>query len=385
MSVERRLRVGIVGVGSVAQAVYLPLLARHEQRFEVAGICDLSVATRDAVAQRHRLPRDACFPGLEQMLDDGRLDALIVLASGSHGEPALAGLRAGLHVLCEKPLAYTLAEADALAETSAASGARLMLAYMKLYDPAVVRARQIAAQRPPARAWQVTVLHPPGATQLEHVGLLRNPEAIPVEAQLRTAAAEAELLRRALGGEAAAALGTLYSNVLLGSLVHDLAVLRFLGSDLERVDYAERWPADTWPPSVLVQARLGNGEAVTIAWHYLERYPAYREEVRRHDEAGSISLIFPSPYLLHAPTELSVTEHEPQAEVRFALRSTQEAFEEQLLAFHRFVVDGTPPPAGIPEGRAEIMACQRIAAAIAERERIAIGGEAAASAVRQQR
>ncbi len=45
-----------------------------------------------------------------------------------------------------------------------------------------------------------------------------------------------------------------------------------------------------------------------IRWHCLARYPAYRESLAAHHAEGSISLTFPSPYRLHAPTELAVTD-----------------------------------------------------------------------------
>ena len=48
--------------------------------------------------------------------------------------------------------------------------------------------------------------------------------------------------------------------------------------------------------------RLADGTRVTIGWHFLEDYPAYREDVRFHHVGGSVELTFPSPYRLHEPT-----------------------------------------------------------------------------------
>ena len=57
--------------------------------------------------------------------------------------------------------------------------------------------------------------------------------------------------------------------------------------------------------------------------------------------------------------------------------SVAEAFENELLAFHALVVDGTSPAAGLIEGRADIVTCQRAVRAIAGRTGTPIGGEAA--------
>ena len=141
------LRIGVVGLGVVAQAVHLPLLAKHPDLFTVAAVCDVSKATRGAVGARLGVEERRQFSSAEELLAGGELDAIAILTQGSHGALAAAAARAGLAVFCEKPLAYTLAEADELA----ALDPRLMLGYMKLYDPAVER-RTAAPRRPSGRA-----------------------------------------------------------------------------------------------------------------------------------------------------------------------------------------------------------------------------------------
>jgi myo-inositol 2-dehydrogenase / D-chiro-inositol 1-dehydrogenase len=374
----RRVRLGVVGLGAVAQAVHLPLVAKRPDLFEVAAVCDLSAALTGLVAERFGLHRAGRHRSVEELLDGGGLDAVLLLTSGSHGETAAALLGRGLPVLCEKPLAYTVAEADALAALDGRDQARLQLGYMKLYDPAVQRARrELVARRPALRAVEVTVLHPSSAAQLAHAGLAGPalsdvPDATLHELRRRSAV----LLERALG-PAPEELGRLYTEVLLGSLVHDLAVVRLLAGDPERVDHADTWPEGRWPPSVAVDAVLPGEVRLGLRWHYLDRYPAYREEIRLHHELGSIALAFPSPYLLHAPTVLTVTDRDGDAERTAAVRSTVEAFEQQLVAFHRMVSDGTAPLAGAADGRADIVTCQRIARRLAAGRGIELAGEAA--------
>jgi len=362
------LRLGLVGLGTVAQAVHLPLLAKLRDVFLTSAVCDLSAATCEAIGDRFGIPAARRYATPEALLGDDDLDAVAILSSGSHGALAEAAARRGLAVFCEKPLAYTVAEADALG----ALEPRLMLAYMKLYDPAVQRARTLLRDRPAARSVEVTVLHPPSESQLSHVGLLPAPVDIEPDRLGRLRAEEATLVERALGA-VPAELGLLYTDVLLGSVVHDLAVIRYLlGGPLE-LEYADRW--DT---SVALAGRLGSGARVSIRWHYLENYPAYREEVDVHDAAGSISVTFPAPYLLHAPAVLrAVDDAGDGSEHVSETRSTAEAFERQWLAFADFAAGGPAPYAGIAEGREDIAVCQRAAALLAARLGIEIGGEAA--------
>jgi myo-inositol 2-dehydrogenase / D-chiro-inositol 1-dehydrogenase len=372
-SATQPLRLGVIGLGAVAQAVHLPLLAKHPDLFRPVAVCDLSAATRDRVGDRLGLPETRRFARAEDLIAAGDLDAVAIMTSGSHAALALAASRAGLAVFCEKPLAYTRADADELA----AEDPRLMLGYMKLYDPAVERARELLAGRPTARSVEVTVLHPPSPPQLAHAGLLPPPTDIEPSSIEQLGAAERELVERALG-PVPADFGLLYSEVLLGSVVHDLAVVRYLTGGPLAFDYADAWPAAGDASSVALLGQLSSGTRVSIRWHYLEAYPAYREEVRVHDEQGTIALTFPSPYLLHAPTVLTVVEGDGGAERVSETRSTVEAFEQQWLAFAAFANGGAGPRSGIAEGRLDIVSCQGAAAVLGDRLGITVGGEAAA-------
>jgi hypothetical protein len=97
-----------------------------------------------------------------------------------------------------------------------------------------------------------------------------------------------------------------------------------------------------------------------------------------HDERGSVELAVPAPYLLHAPTVLTVTDADAEAERISRTRSTVEAFESQWLAFEALVREGAAPRAGIDEGREDVLVCQAAARVLAARSDHVIGGEAAA-------
>jgi predicted dehydrogenase len=367
------IRIGVVGLGAVAQAVHLPLLQKHPDRFRISALCDVSRETRDGVATRYGVDEEHRFAGAEELFDKGDLDAVAILTSGSHASLAGAAATAGLAVFCEKPLAYSVAEIDELASVDPV----LQLGYMKVYDRAVERAAAVLADRPASRSIEVTVLHPPAGPQLAHAGLLPPAGDVGAEARERLAEEEAAALERALGS-APPWLAEVYADILLGSIVHDLAVIRTLaGSGLE-IDDAGVWPFESTEGSVALQGRLPNGSRVSIRWHYLEHYPAYREEVRVHDDHGSVELVFPAPYLLYAPTVLTVVDADDEAERVVHTRSTVEAFERQWLAFESLVRTGELPRAGIEEGREDVLVCQSAARVLAARHDVEIGGEAAA-------
>ena len=95
---SRRVRVGVVGLGAVAQAVHLPLLDRVPREFEIGAIDDLSRSLVDSIGDRYRVPASERYLGIDALLESRAIDALVILTSGSHGSATVAGLDRGLPV-----------------------------------------------------------------------------------------------------------------------------------------------------------------------------------------------------------------------------------------------------------------------------------------------
>ena len=383
------VRLGVLGLGAVAQAVHLPLAARRPELFRLAAIADLSRGLCDLLGERYNVPPSRRFGSLEELLAAGGLDAVMILARGSHARQVAAAAAAGLPVLCEKPLAYTMAEADDLIARGAAP--TVLLGYMKQYDPAVAAARAALAGIDDVRSVDVAVLHPTGASQLALARVVPPPAPLPARAQQEADEEDRLLGSAALGEGYDEQLWRAYRGALVSSLAHDLSVLRSLRQRPLDVEFADIWRQVSapggrdpgrdrrsfgdQPPSIQAGGRLAGGGRYTLAWHYLPDFPAYRETVRVVHGRGSVELVFPSPYLLHAPTELRITSLDGAAERIDYRRSTEEAFEVQLEAFARLVRDGARPYSGLAEGRADIGWCQSIVAAFAERAGVPVGGE----------
>lgn len=370
-----RVRVAVAGLGAVAQAVHLPLLARRDDLFAISALCDLSPSRTATTAARYGVPEQARFSTVEQMLESGGFDALLLLTSGSHGLDALQAVRRGVPVFCEKPLAYSRAEAQAIIDAAGPGGPRLQVGYMKQYD---VGTQQLAAALSgidDVRSVDVEVLHPADGAQLAFANLpVPADDADPgTLAGLRSR--DDAMLGKALGGTTDA-VRALYSGVVLGSVIHDLSLVRMLVGSPERIDHVQLWPHDAAPGSVEVSATLPGAARLSLRWHFLHDYPAYRETVTVHHGRGSLALTFPSPYLLNAPTELLVVDGVGGGERRSVHRSVVEEFEQELIGFHAMVTDGVPPLSGPVEGLADIVTGQRIVRAWCEQQSLPIGGEA---------
>lgn len=379
------LRIAVVGLGGVAQSVHLPLLARRWDLFEIAAVVDLSTDRTARVGRRHGVTAERRFTDLGALLravaDGLPLDGVLLATSGSHGGDLLRLARAGLPVLCEKPVALSTAEVDAVEDELRERGrdprTAVLVGYMKEHDPAVRRAREeLAGTR--LRAVTVEVLHPADDAQLGFARLLPPAEDVAPEVIAALRRSTDEAVSRAVGAGTTGPLRTLYPNVVLGSIVHDIALLRHLAGGITAVDSAVHWGGS--PGSVEVTGEVGAGARLHIGWHFLPDYPDYRETVTFHHEDGSVRLTFAVPYLLNVATELVVTSRADDAggESRTVLRwSQQEAFENELLAFHAMVTRGAPASSGLAEGRADLRTGQRVLAALARRQGVALGGEAA--------
>lgn len=133
------IRIGVIGCG-----YWGPLHIRVFREIEdvaVTGVADLSAARLDHVAAIH--------PGLyttqdaEELLA-GRIDAVVIATpAGTHASVAALALRAGKHVLIEKPLATSVAEAEAIAALAEQSGRRLMVGHTFVYHAAVRALRDL--------------------------------------------------------------------------------------------------------------------------------------------------------------------------------------------------------------------------------------------------
>src|SRR3954447_4714807 len=75
-SARARLRIGIAGLGAVAQAVHLPLLARLAHTVEIAALCGLSPGLLAALGDRYLVPADARFESVDALLDGASIEGL---------------------------------------------------------------------------------------------------------------------------------------------------------------------------------------------------------------------------------------------------------------------------------------------------------------------
>lgn len=374
----RPIRIGLAGLGLIAQAVHIPRLATLRDRFEITHVCDLSQRLGEVIADA--LPGDVrASTDVQALLQDPDLDAVLILTSGAHAEEALAALRAGKHVFVEKPLCTTLAEADVLATAAQDAERVLQVGYMKMHDPLIEPARVALSGLGQPRSVRFSVLHPDHDLQTAHLRVQRfgDVDQIALGRARRdlTAAVEEAV------GDVPPRLRQLYGGVLLSSLIHQLSVLRALGLGLPvDITYAQ---AETGEDNgglghVLVLGRLGDGARLEISWQGLGAYPSYVEDIEVLSGTARMRLRLASPYAPGPPPELRIDRGIGGGSGTESLQPVgDDGLQRQLISFHEAVTAGAPVVADVAGARADIECLQAIVAAVAAGDGLAVGGEAA--------
>jgi predicted dehydrogenase len=128
-----KARVGIVGLGWIAQVIHLPILAKQPD-VELIAVCDRERAKANFVAEKFGVKR--FYTDVNQMLANEGLNALIVATStDAHQEVTTTALRAGCDVLVEKPIARHYAEAVAMADVAKETKKKLMVGMNHRFRP----------------------------------------------------------------------------------------------------------------------------------------------------------------------------------------------------------------------------------------------------------
>ncbi|MFW6154434.1 MAG: Gfo/Idh/MocA family protein [Planctomycetota bacterium] len=140
---ERTIRWGVLGASRIAQKKHIPAAAEATD-VEIVAIASRDQARADAYAAEFDLP--AAYGSYDPLLADPAVDAvLITLPNSLHAEWTIKAARAGKHVLCEKPLATTAADARAMFTAADEAGVVLMEGFWIRFHPQLPFIRETIA------------------------------------------------------------------------------------------------------------------------------------------------------------------------------------------------------------------------------------------------
>ncbi len=142
MTARAPVRVGIVGCGSIARSAHVPGLLASE-RAELAGFASRTRASAEATAEGCGSPAPI-YDDWRELVEREDVDAITICSPNAfHRDQAVAAAKAGKHVLVEKPVAVSAAEADEMIAAAQQARVVLQVAHNLRYVPAVLAARDV--------------------------------------------------------------------------------------------------------------------------------------------------------------------------------------------------------------------------------------------------
>ena len=136
----KTIKLGLIGAGGISQAHCRTIASIDGAEF--IAVSDLVVANVERAKERWGI--ENTFTDYNEMLKMDELDAVFVCTpTGVHAPPTVAALKAGKHVLCEKPMEATLDAATEMVGTAHETGKILMVALKLRYSPQVIKAKAI--------------------------------------------------------------------------------------------------------------------------------------------------------------------------------------------------------------------------------------------------
>lgn len=141
---NQSVRYAVAGLGRVSQSGVLPAFEQTDNS-ELCALVSRDEAKRSRFAKRYGVEVTGGLEDLERVLTESKADALyIATASAAHRGLTERAARAGVHVLCEKPMAPTVEDCQAMIASCKAARVRLMVAYRLHFDEASLDAIAIA-------------------------------------------------------------------------------------------------------------------------------------------------------------------------------------------------------------------------------------------------
>ena len=141
---RKKIRYAVVGLGHIAQIAVLPAFKHARRNSELTALVSGNRKKLDVLGKRYRVPHIAWYDQYDDLMRSGAIDAVyIALPNSLHAEYSIRAAEAGVHVLCEKPMAVTSKECAAMIQAARSHKTKLMIAYRLHFEAANLQALQI--------------------------------------------------------------------------------------------------------------------------------------------------------------------------------------------------------------------------------------------------
>ena len=142
---RKQIRYAVVGLGHIAQVAVLPAFANARRNSSLAALVSGDPLKLEELGKKYGVEKRFSYEQYDVLLKSGDVDAVyLALPNSLHCEYAVRAARAGIHVLCEKPLAVTEEECERMGAAAREAGVKLMAAYRLHFERANLEAVETA-------------------------------------------------------------------------------------------------------------------------------------------------------------------------------------------------------------------------------------------------
>lgn len=330
------VKVGLIGLGEVAQIIHLPILQSLGDKYEIAALCDISPTLLNAMGDRYSVEHR--YTDAMELVRQPDLDAVFVLNSDEyHAECAIGALSNKKHVLIEKPMCLTERDADAIIEARDAAGVQVMVGYMRRFAPAYLQAMEEVKELGEIRYARVRDIIGQNRLIIEQSSNVLRFSDIPAEAMEDRWQRAARMGREALG-EAPQEIYNTYRQ-LCGLSSHDLSAMRELIGFPKRVVSATKWNGGSYIAAIFEYD--GFNVVFETGVDDQRRFDAHLEV---YGKTKAIRVQYDSPYIRHLPTTLNISETVGDAYNETTIRPTfKDPYTHELEYFYDVVTNGAVP------------------------------------------
>ena len=134
----KKLKIGIIGCGGIANNKHMPALSKLSDKCEMIAFCDQDVERAQKAAAQYGTADAKVYSDYKELLANPEVEVVHVLTPNvAHAPITVAAFEAGKHVMCEKPMAHTSADAKKMLDAWKKSGKKFTIGYQNRFRPEI--------------------------------------------------------------------------------------------------------------------------------------------------------------------------------------------------------------------------------------------------------
>jgi len=338
------MKVGIIGCGEIAQISHIPFLFELPY-FEVDAICDLSSIVVETLGEKYGISKR--FVDFRELIKDDDLDVVLV-TNKNHAEPVLEAIQNRKHVYVEKPIAFNLRQADEIVKAVDTSNVKLMVGYMKRYDPAYHVMKKKISEIEHLHMIRVHEFAGSYSINKEIYDLVKASDLDP-DLLIDVIKKDQQQMLEDIGPEKTDLIDA--HDIMIHLCIHDINALHGLYGLPDKIVSAELFDGNF----VTALMKYENGTHLIWESGNLVTLMDWDETLTFFGSNFSAELKFPFPYLKNAASEVNIRGNDGSSIVRNQIiASYDEAFRRAWQHFYECIIEDREPLTNALQAREDL-------------------------------